>query len=148
MPTFYNDVDGKLEAILKNLLTTQKSTSGSNIASVDIHTGLSNEDVTEDLIFGLVETAEETPSGTGNFMCSVTVAIYTSAHANTLSVHRARVSEVRDLFMKTTIKTSITNDSTEALTCIAVQNYSFAQRLEDNYFIGEISFDAYCYGSE
>ena len=147
MPTFYNDVDGKLEAILKNLLTTQKGTSGSNIASVDIHTGLSNEDVTEDLIFGLVETAEETPGGTGNFMCAVTVAIYTSAHANTLAVHRARVSEVRDLFMKTTIETSITNDSTEALTCLAVQNFSFAQRLEDNYFIGEISFDAYCYGS-
>jgi hypothetical protein len=147
MPTFYNDVDGKLEAILKNLLTTQKGTTGSNISSVDIHTGLSNEDVTEDLIFGLVEAAEETPIGTGNFMCSVTVAIYTSAHANTLAVHRARVSEVRDLFMKTTIETSITNDSTETLTCLAVQNYSFAQRIEDNYFIGEISFDAYCYGS-
>jgi len=148
MPTFYNDVDGKLEAVLKNLLTTQKATSGSNIASVDIHTGLSNEDVAEDLIFGLVESAAETPGGTGNFMCSVTVAVYTSAHANTLAVHRARVSEVRDLFMNTTIATSITSDSTAALTCLAVQNYSFAQRLEDNYFIGEISFDVYCYGSE
>jgi len=29
-----------------------------------------------------------------------------------------------------------------------VQNFSFAQRVEDNYFIGEISFDAICYGSE
>ena len=148
MPTFYNDVDGKLEAILKNLLTTQKATTDSNLASVDIHTGLSNEDVSEDLIFGLVESAAETPGGSGNFMCSVTVAIYTSAHANTLAVHRARVSEVRDLFMNTTIETSITNDSTESLTCLAVQNFSYDQRLEDNYFVGEISFDVYCYGSE
>ena len=57
-----------------------------------------SEGVAEDLIFGLVESAAETPGGTGNFMCSVTVAVYTSALANTLAVHRARVSEVRDLF--------------------------------------------------
>jgi hypothetical protein len=31
---------------------------------------------------------------------------------------------------------------------LAVQNFSFAQRVEDGYFIGEISFDVYCYGSE
>ena len=33
MPTFYNDVDGKLEAVIENLLTTQAATIGSNIAS-------------------------------------------------------------------------------------------------------------------
>ena len=66
MPTFYNDVDGKLEAVLENLLTTQAATTGSNIANVTLHTGLSTADVTEDLIFALVESAEESPSGTGN----------------------------------------------------------------------------------
>jgi hypothetical protein len=50
--------------------------------------------------------------------------------------------------MSDCIATSITDDSTETLTCVAVQNYSFTQRVEDNYFIGEISFDAICYGSE
>ena len=34
MPTFYNDVDGKLEAVIENLLTTQAATTGSNIASI------------------------------------------------------------------------------------------------------------------
>ena len=34
------------------------------------------------------------------------------------------------------------------MTCIAVQNFSFAQRVEDGYFIGEISFDVVCYRSE
>ncbi len=148
MPTFYNDVDGKLEAVLKNLLTTQAATTGSYIKTVDIHTGLSKEDVTEDLIFGMVESAEESPAGTGNWMCSTTVAIYTQAETNTLATHRARVAEVRDVFMSDCIVDSITDDSTETLTCLAVQNYSFAQRVEDGYFIGEISFDVYCYGSE
>ncbi len=48
MPTFYNDVDGKLEELIKELLTNQAATSGSNIVSVPIHTGLSTSDVTED----------------------------------------------------------------------------------------------------
>ena len=148
MPTFYNDVDGKLEAVIENLLTTQAATTGSNIASTTIHTGLSTADVTEDLIFALVEGAEESPAGTGNWMCSTTVAIYTQAETNTLATHRARVAEVRDVFMSDCIVDSITDDSTETLTCLAVQNYSFAQRVEDGYFIGEISFDVYCYGSE
>ncbi len=81
-------------------------------------------------------------------MCSTTVAIYTQAETNTLATHRARVAEVRDVFMSDCIVASITDDSTETLTCLAVQNYSFAQRVEDGYFIGEISFDVYCYGSE
>jgi|TARA_B110000116_G_scaffold237747_1_gene224161 hypothetical protein len=106
------------------------------------------EDVTDDLIFGLVESAEESPAGTGNWSCSTTVAIYTSAHGSGLATHRARVAEVRDVFMSDCIATSITDDSTETLTCVAVQNFSFTQRVEDNYFIGEISFDVYCYGSE
>ena len=80
MPTFYNDVDGKLEAVLENLLTTQAATTGSNIANVPLHTGLSTADVTEDLIFALVESAEESPSGTGNWLCSTTVAIYSQAN--------------------------------------------------------------------
>ena len=54
---------------------------------------------------------------------------------------------MRDLIMNTDIKDDITDDSTETLTAIAVQNFSFAQRVEDNYFIGEISFDVVCYGS-
>jgi hypothetical protein len=148
MPTFYNDVDGKLEAVLKNLITTQAATTGSKIAGVTIHTGLSAEDVTDDLIFGLVESAEESPAGTGNWVCSTTVAVYTSAHDSGLFVHRGRVAEVRDVFMSDCIATSITDDATETLTCVAVQNFSFTQRVEDNYFIGEISFDAICYGSE
>ena len=148
MPTFYNDVDGKLEAVIENLLTAQAATTGSNIASTTIHTGLSTADVTEDLIFALVESASETPSGTGNWLCSTTVAIYTQAETNTLATHRARVAEGRDVFMSDCIVASITDDSTETLTCLAVQNYSFAQRVEDGYFIGEISFDVYCYGSE
>ena len=66
MPTFYNDVDGKLEAVLKNLLTTQAATTGSYIKTVDIHTGLSKEDVTEDLIFGMVEsTISSTKAASG-----------------------------------------------------------------------------------
>ena len=48
MPTFYNDVDGKLEAVLENLLTAQAATTDSNIVSVPIHTGLSASDVVED----------------------------------------------------------------------------------------------------
>ena len=72
----------------------------------------------------------------------------TSAHGSGLVTHRARVAEVRDLIMNTDIKDDITDDSTETLTAIAVQNFSFAQRVEDNYFIGEISFDVVCYGSE
>ena len=81
-------------------------------------------------------------------MCSTTVAIYTQAETNTLATHRARVAEVRDVFMSDCIVASITDDSTETLTCLAVQNYSFAQRVEDGYFIGEISFDVVCYRSE
>ena len=103
MPTFYNDVDGKLEAVLENLLTTQAATTGSNIANVPLHTGLSTADVTEDLIFALVESAEESPSGTGNWLCSTTVAIYSQAETNTLATHRGRVAEVRDLFMNTNL---------------------------------------------
>ena len=148
MPTFYNDVDGKLEAVLKNLLTTQAATTGSYIKTVDIHTGLSKEDVTEDLIFGMVESAEESPAGTGNWICSTTVAVYTSAHGSGLGTHRSRTAEVRDVFMNDEIAQSITDDSTEALTCIAVQNFGFTQRVEDNYFIGEISFDVVLYRSE
>ena len=53
----------KLEAVLENLLTPQAATTGSNIANVPLHTGLSTADVTEDLIFALVESAEESPSG-------------------------------------------------------------------------------------
>ncbi|MBT7910664.1 MAG: hypothetical protein HN607_09035 [Verrucomicrobia bacterium] len=86
--------------------------------------------------------------GGGNGMCSTTVAIYTQAETNTLATHRARVAEVRDVFMSDCIVASITDDSTETLTCLAVQNYSFAQRVDDGYFIGEISFDAICYGIE
>jgi hypothetical protein len=43
---------------------------------------------------------------------------------------------------------SITDGLIETLTRLAVQNYSFAHRGEDGYFIGEISFDVICYGSE
>jgi hypothetical protein len=146
MPTFYNDVDSKLESIIKNLLTSQAATSGSNISTVDIHTGLSTADIELDLIFGLVESAEETPSGTGNWVCQTTIAVYTSAHDTGLTTHRARVAEVRDLFMSDCLATTISDNSTENLTCLAVQNYQVAQRIEDNYFIGEISFDAICYG--
>ena len=113
MPTFYNDVDGKLEAVLENLLTTQAATTGSNIANVPLHTGLSTADVTEDLIFALVESAEESPSGTGNWLCSTTVAIYSQAETNTLATHRGRVAEVRDLFMNTNLVTNINADSTD-----------------------------------
>ena len=148
MPTFYNDVDGKLEAVLENLLTTQAATTGSNIANVPLHTGLSTADVTEDLIFALVESAEESPSGTGNWLCSTTVAIYSQAETNTLATHRGRVAEVRDLFMNTNLVTNINADSTETVTAISVQNFAFPQRVEDGYLIGEITFDVYCYGIE
>ena len=113
-----------------------------------LHTGLSTADVTEDLIFALVESAEESPSGTGNWLCSATVAIYSQAETNTLATHRGRVAEVRDLFMNTNLVTNINADSTETVTAIAAQNFAFAQRVEDSYFIGEITFDVYCYGSE
>ena len=129
-------------------IAKKAATTGSFIASVDIHTGLGTDDVEEDLIFGLVEIAEESPAGTGNGVCSTTVAVYTSAHGSGLGTHRSRPAEVRDVFMNDEIAQSITDDSTEALTCIAVQNFGFTQRVEDNYFIGEISFDVYCYGSE
>ena len=52
------------------------------------------------------------------------------------------------IIMNTDIKDNITDDATETLTCIAVQNFSISSRIEDNYFIGEISFDVVCYGSE
>tara|TARA_B100000575_G_scaffold285561_1_gene281002 strand:- start:212 stop:508 length:297 start_codon:yes stop_codon:yes gene_type:complete len=93
MPNFYNDVDGKLEAVLENLLTNQAATTGSNIANVPLHIGLSTADVTEDLIFALVESTEETPSATGNWLYSTTVAIYSQAETNTLATHRGRVAE-------------------------------------------------------
>ena len=76
------------------------------------------------------------------------MAVYTQAETNTLATHRARVAEVRDVMMNDGIKTDINSDSTETLTCIAVQNFSISSRIEDNYFIGEISFDVVCYGSE
>ena len=84
--------------------------------------------MTEDLIFALVESAEETPAGTGNWMCSTTVAIYTQAETNTLATHRGRVAEVRDVIMNTGLKADINADSTETLTCVSVQNRSFQQR--------------------
>ena len=76
MPTFYNYVDGKLDEVLESLLTTQATTTGSKIANVPLHTGLSTADVTEDLIFALVQSVKESPSGTGNWLCSTKVAIY------------------------------------------------------------------------
>jgi hypothetical protein len=76
------------------------------------------------------------------------IEVLDHADGSGLPTHRARVAEVRDVFMSDCIATSITDDSTETLTCVAVQNFSFAQRVEDNYFIGEISFDVVCYGSE
>ena len=57
MSKFYNEVDGKLEAALENLLTIQAAKTGRKIANVPLHTGLSTADVTEDLIFALVESA-------------------------------------------------------------------------------------------
>ena len=149
MPTFYNDVDGKLEELIKELLTNQAATSGSNIVSVPIHTGLSTSDVTEDLIFALVESAEETPSDTGNWLCSTTVAIYTQAESSPLGVHRQRVAEVRDLIMNDALKTNLNNEADSEnikLTTTAVQSRSFAPRVVNGYFIGKISFDVYCYG--
>ena len=48
--------------------------------------------------------------------------------------------------MNTNLVTNINADSTETVTAIAAQNFAFAQRVEGYYFIGEISFDVYCYG--
>ena len=57
---YYNDVDSRLEAALENLVTTQKAVTGSSIAGVAVHTGLSAEDVPEDLIVCFAEAARET----------------------------------------------------------------------------------------
>ena len=51
--------------------------------------------------------------------------------------------------MNDALKTNLNNEADSEnikLTTIAVQGRSFAQRVEDGYFIGEISFDVYCYG--
>ena len=148
MPTFYNDVDSRLEAALENLVTTQKAVSGSNISSVAVHTGLSSENVPEDIIVCFAESAQETISGTGTWTVSCSVMVYSSADSTGLATHRLRVSEVRDVFMDTDIVTTVNADNTEVLTAIAFQNFSFSQRAEERHFVGEITFDVICYGSE
>ena len=148
MPTFYNDVDSRLEAALENLVTTQKGVTGSNIANIAVHTGLSSDDVPEDVIVCFAESANETISGTGTWTVGCTVMVYSSADSTGLAAHRLRVSEVRDVFMNTTMAATINNDATEVLTVIAFQNYSFSQRVEERHFVGEITFDVICYGSE
>lgn len=148
MPTFYNDVDGKLEAALENLVTTQKAVTGSNIASVAVHTGLSATDVDEDLIVCFAESARETFTATGTWTVSCSVLVYTSADTNSLATHRARVAEVRDVFMNDCNDETINSDTTEELTIIAFQGFAFSQRVEERHFVGDISFDVVCYGSE
>jgi hypothetical protein len=145
---YYNDVDSRLEAALENLVTTQKAVTGSSIAGVAVHTGLSAEDVPEDLIVCFAEAARETFTGTGTWTISCSVLVYTSADTNTLATHRARVSEVRDVMMNDGVATTINADATEALTVIALQGFAFSQRVEERHFVGDISFDVVCYGSE
>ena len=79
---------------------------------------------------------------------SCSVLVYTSADTNTLATHRARVSEVRDVMMNDGVATTINADATEALTVIALQGFAFSQRVEERHFVGDISFDVVCYGSE
>ena len=87
-------------------------------------------------------------NGVGTKFTNPAKATLSTSETNTLATHRGRVAEVRDLIMNTNLVTNINADSTETVTAIAAQNFAFAQRVEDGYFIGEITFDVYCYGSE
>lgn len=93
-----------------------------------------------------INTGEEVPRGTGNFVVTLAVAINTNAKDNTLVEHRADVATLKDAFMADDIETTLTGDG---FTVFGVRDRRMGQSArEEKVFSDFIELDIVCCASD
>ena len=131
----YNNIDLRLEAACKELLTES-----GNFSAITVAPGLNAGTREEDCVIASCDSARERIFDTGLWEADCNVSIYTNADAtNALSTHKTRTANMRDLFMDDGIEASL-NGTDEALLVSSVHDYALSQSLEERFFVSSLSF--------
>jgi len=131
----YNNIDLRLEAACKELLTES-----GNFSAITIATGLNDNVREEDCVIATCESASERIFDTGLWEADCSVNLFTNADASgALATHKTRTANMRDLFMDSTIETSL-NGTDEAILVSSVHGYATTQSVEERFFVSTVNF--------
>ena len=131
----YNNIDLRLEAACKELLTES-----GNFSAITITTGLNDGTREEDCVIASCDNASERIFDTGLWEADCSVSIYTNADAtNALATHTTRTANMRDLFMDDGIETSL-NGTDQSILVSSVHSYAISQTIEERMFVSSLNF--------
>ena len=143
MPAPWNSVSGKLQtACIAHIATITADITGVNQLQ-------GQNDGAKELPYAIASVGEgnEEPLDTGNFMLPVTIQVENNADDTTEAVHRDRLAKIADLFIASDLASLLSGYVTD-FHCIAVHSFGQAERIADGKWVNEISFTAYCCGSD
>lgn len=140
MSSPYNNVDSKLELAVKEVLT--EASWWSTYSSVyDVHPGINDGAFEKNGIICYAESAEERSNLSGIWVVRINIEIRTNVDpTNAASTHRTLLAKVRDLFLDSTLPTTL--DATDQdIRTSGVSGFRLSQSVEDRFIVGAISFD-------
>ena len=133
----YNNIDLRLEAACKELLTES-----GNFSAITIATGLNDGTREEDCVIASCDNASERLFDSGLWEADCNISIYTNADATgALTTHNTRTGNMRDLFMDDGIETSLSGTDLSILVS-SVHAYAVNQSIEERFFISTLNFTA------
>ena len=137
----YNNIDIKVEAALKEVIT-EAITAGTTLTDYGvIRTGIDSLDKEENCIVCYVDSAAELVGRRGVWNVSCMVTVYTNMDGTGgLANHKANVATIRDLFMDDALHTTITATD-ENLLASGVVSYSITNDVEDRCAAGGLRFN-------
>ena len=131
----YNNIDLRLEAACKELITE-----GGSFSAITISTGLSDNTREEDCIIATCDSATERIFDTGLWEADCSINLYTSADASgALATHKTRAANMRDLFMDSGIEASLTGTD-ESIIVSSVHAYNLTNQTEERFFLSTVNF--------
>ena len=131
----YNNIDMRLEAACKELITE-----GGSFSAITITTGLSDNTREEDCIISTCDNCSERIFDSGLWEADSTITLYTNADASgALATHKTRTAQMRDLFMDDAIEASLTGTD-ESIIVSSVHGYGTGQQIEERFFLSTLTF--------
>lgn len=137
----YNNIDIKVEAALKEVIT-EAIAAGTTLTDYGvIRTGIDGLDKEENCIVCYIDSADEQIGRSGVWSISCMVTVYTNMDGGSaLANHKANVATIRDLFMDDAIHVTITATD-ENLLVSGVVSYSITNDVEERFAVGSLRFN-------
>lgn len=132
-----------MQGLLNNLEVGLKSVIDAGALGIDVFVGQDDHEQTRPSVTIYAQQGEERPIGSGNFLTTVMISVRSNANDTSQAQHRQRCNQVFDVIMVDDLESVLSaNSNLHVFTPIV--NRQATHGVEDDCWLSELRFDAYC----